>query len=249
MKMLRLSALLVLVFSVLPSFSRAIIIFNDTSVIVHQLDGITTEWPAEKFQTDKETGFRFVTDNDNERLFLAVIITDKNFQRKITLQGLILYIDTKGKKKENKGVEFPIALGGAENWASQKEAMSNMKLIGFTKLPPFAQPINTEGTVNISAAWDSLYNFQIEYAIPLKLLEEDVSGLKDKKISIGWKINEDEPAGVTGTQTVRTTTALVGRPTSGGQPTTRPVVSTTPEFRPQGTTKPKYCWTTHTISF
>jgi hypothetical protein len=40
-------------------------------------------------------------------LFLAVSISDKNIQKKAVQEGMNLYIDIKGKKKENRGIEFP----------------------------------------------------------------------------------------------------------------------------------------------
>src|SRR5262245_45214505 len=81
---------------------------QDSTTIVHLLDGKTDEWPEEKFETDKVTRIRYAADNDQQTLFIALIVSDYSMQKRI-MQGLNLYVDTKGKKKEHQGVEFPTA--------------------------------------------------------------------------------------------------------------------------------------------
>ena len=185
---------------------------QDTSIIVHLLDGNTAEWPAEKFKTDKETKMEYAVDHDNQTLFLVISISDITMQKRVMQDGLNLYVDIKGKKKENKGIEFPVIM---ENLAS----VENMKIFGFSNTEPFLQNIKTEGTANIAMAWDSANVIHIEYNIPLKMLEETSADLNNKKISIGWKLKESEVPIITSQapQPVTTTTRLVAVP-AGSQP-------------------------------
>ncbi len=80
---------------------------NDTT-IHHVLDGKENEWPAEKFQTDPATQFRYAIDNDKQNLYLVLAIANFREQMKIMRQGMDLYFDLKEKKKEGKGIEFPV---------------------------------------------------------------------------------------------------------------------------------------------
>ena len=193
-------------------------LITDTSVINHELDGSTLEWPDEKFETDKETNIKYAIDNDKEKLFLAMRIADFRTQMKMMRMGMNLYIDLKGKKKEGRGIEFPVkpegggsSGGGFSNRQNNEEgekgndrqkgfdmkAVRNsmalnlifMKIFGFNDDEPKAQGLQMENTANIAFNWDSSNVMHIEYSIPLKMLDENISSLNQKNISVGWKIN------------------------------------------------------------
>ena len=212
-----------------PSIHYSTIIQTDTTSIIHSLDGNISEWPSEKFISDKETKTRFVTDNDTQFLFLALTIPDRTTQRKIMQSGINLYVDLKGKKKENVGIEFPVASNPAA-----------MRLFGFSNSEPVILDIRSKGTVNIAFSWDSSNVLNIEYNIPLKMLEGSVSDLHNKKISVGWKLNEAE--------TSFSNTQLVGVP-SGNRSRTAAPNSTGSDFPQSTAIKYKSFWTSHTIIF
>ena len=226
---------------------------TDTTIITHLLDGNTAEWPIGKFATDKATKMEYAIDNDNQTLFLAINIPDRSIQKKIIQEGMSLYIDTKGKKKENKGIEFPVKM---ENNSSTE----NMKLFGFSNAESFIQNIKTEGTANIAIAWDSSSILHIEYNIPLKIIEEDLSELNNKKISVGWKIEENkmpsdnmaQPSNNT-TQPISTSTRLVGVPAGSKPPPSPPIRSSgstqKDSFDQSSTGITQSIWTTHIIIF
>jgi len=212
-----------------PSIHYSTIIQTDTTSIIHSLDGNISEWPSEKFISDKETKTRFATDNDVQFLFLALTIPDRTTQKKIMQSGINLYVDIKGKKKENVGIEFPVASNPA-----------TMRLFGFSDSEPAILNIRSEATINIAFSWDSSNVLNIEYSIPLKILEEPVSGLSNKKISVGWKLNEAE-ASFSNTQ-------LVGVP-SGSRSRAAAPNSAGSEFPQSTAIKYKSFWTSHTIIF
>ena len=228
-------------------------ITEDTTGIVHLLDGNTVEWPGKKFETDKETKINYAVDNDNQTLFLALRISNKQMQQKIMQQGMNLFIDAKGKKKEIRGVEFPVTLEASNDPINN---LVNMKLFGFTSLPPFAQNVKTQGTINIACAWDTVDVMHIEYNIPLKFLNEFASALNNTNISVGWKINErdnrkDNNKTDSKTEPAKVVTTLVGIPSGGGRPITRNVSSTNANSAPQLAEdkfiKPQTFWTSYTI--
>lgn len=213
---------------------------EDTTVIMHQLDGNMAEWPKEKFKTDDETKMSYAVDNDNQTLFLAVRISDKNIQKKVLQDGMNLYIDMKGKKKENRGIEFPVKIEDASS-------VEKMKLFGFGEGEPLIQSLRAEGSANIAIAWDSSLVINIEYNIPLKILGETIADLNNKKISMGWKLKESGMPTVT-SQNVTTTSQLVAVP-AGREPINNRNVPNTnripaPPSTPDKTTS---FWTWHTI--
>ena len=191
----------------------------DTGIINHVLDGTVSEWPDDKFETDKGTNIKYAVDNNSENLFLALTIPDFRTQMKMMRLGMNLFIDMKGKKKENRGIEFPVKRddGGFSGERSDDQRNNRdendqnngqprkpdmkairsamalnllyMKLFGFTYGDLVQQGIQTDGSAQISFTWDSSNVMYIEYEIPLKMLNENVASLNQKNISIGWKIN------------------------------------------------------------
>jgi hypothetical protein len=235
-----------LVVSNYPHIQLSSISQIDTTSIIHLLDGNTIEWPQEKFTIDKTTKIRYAVDNDSQMLFLALTIPDKTTQQIIMQKGMSLFIDVKGKKKENRGVEFPL---GMENVSD----IGNMKIFGFANTEPVIQNVKTEGTINIAIGWDSSYALSIEYYVPLKILESSVTELNNKKISIGWKLKENEMTS-TNVPPVSSSpgvvTVLVPVP-AGSRPTNnRNVRPSQNNTQPQtNTAKPQSVWTSHTIIF
>lgn len=226
---------------------------TDTVSINHLLDGNILEWPQENFTFDEATKIRYAVDNDSQMLFLALNIPDRTVQQIIMQKGMSLFIDVKGKKKENHGVEFPLGMEDVSN-------IGNMKVFGFTSTEPVVQNVRAEGTINIAIGWDSSYALNIEYYVPLKMLETSLNELSNRKISIGWKLRENETNSNNAAQPVSassgTSTRLVGVPAGTGPPNNRNVRSGQNNSATQNnsstqtnTAKPQSVWTTHTIIF
>lgn len=215
---------------------------DDSGHITHVFDGITSEWPDSLFQNNKESLLHYAEDNDAQNLYVAVRIADFRTQMKMMRQGMKLFIDTKGKKKENKGIEFPIkpesgasystagfsnpqenSQSGSANEQHQKfdkkqarAAMSihlfSMKLFGLGESEE-SQGLQVTGSVNVAFTWDSADVMHIEYMIPLTMLG-DINSLKQKTISLGWKINGMEYQGGSG-NTVGVSPSAQGGPSGG----------------------------------
>ena len=164
---------------------------NDTT-INHLLDGKVSEWPAQKFETDPASEFKYAIDNDKQNLYLVLTITSFREQMKIMHQGMNLYIDPKGKKKEGKGIEFPVTrdqsaadmLAAYRNQGNEstvqespeqrKTAMramraemalglNSIKVFGFSEDKSEEQGLVMPGSANVAFAWDSTDAMNIEY--------------------------------------------------------------------------------------
>jgi hypothetical protein len=198
--------------------------YADTGHIIHVLDGSVAEWPADKFHLNDDSTVEYAADNDDKNLYLAMSVPDFDMQMKIMRNGMKLFIDLKGKKKEAKGVEFPVK-GEAGNFQGHfsgaplnsnsnnddqqkkkfdKKTVRGVMSLGLTALKLFGiagneleeQGLSMPGSVNIMFKWDDSDVMHIEYNIPLNILGE-LTSLNQKDISLGWKINGFErPAGM-----------------------------------------------------
>lgn len=219
---------------------------TDSGIIIHKHDGMVDEWHADKFSEDKETAIQYALDNDAKNFYIALKIVSQPEQMKLMSMGMRMFIDMKAKHKENRGVEFPIKKetgsmpmpqsGGQENNQGQRpdskrirmllgRNLISLKLFGFTDGEPTEQELDIDGSARIAYYWDSLDVMQVEYLIPLKLLESDIASLNQKLISIGWKVNGMEmPASTSGSgNSGPVRTGIVAVPAGRGAiPTTVP---------------------------
>jgi hypothetical protein len=241
--LLLLCALLMLSFKASHHIKKISTSNGDTTIISHVLDGGIGEWPMEKFEEDKTTSIKYSVDNDAQNLYVAMIIPQFPTQMKMMRQGMELYIDIKGKKKEGRGIEFPVKSentdfsggSGFQNNNQQgdqqkgprtfdkKEARSRyalnlfaLKLFGFNdETEPAKQGLTLEGSVNIGFSWDSSDVMYVEYTIPFSIL--DKSSLNQKIISIGWKLNGMDATSGSSFAT-SSTIRMVAVPSSGSRP-------------------------------
>jgi hypothetical protein len=267
MKFFLLPAFVLLSYSFIPcnsSVKNNLLKNIDTAVINHLLDGKTSEWPANKFEQDNATNIKYAVDNDAANLYIALIVPDFRSQIKMMKQGMELYIDVKGKKRQDKGIEFPVRKAG--NFSSNdyqnsqrqkpdiKEIRSMMglnllslQLIGFSDEELKDQNLMQPGSANIQYTWDDADIMYIEYSIPLNLFGNN--SLNQKIISIGWKLNGGE---ANSSSPVYTTTTVVGVPSNGRSGRVTLPANTTPDqsFRQNANDgmKEQSFWTKYTVT-
>lgn len=207
------------VFSFLPAIASPVA--SDTSIIQHTQDGKLLEWPSEKFTADNDTKIKYAVDNDNRNLYIALLIPDYSTQMKMMRTGMTLYIDLKAKKKEGRGIEFPVKPDRGENFtptegprparndgeeqdAAKRDAnrlmmrnsmaikqLNSIKIFGFGESDPVQQVLDVPGSIQVAYKCDTTEAMEIEYCIPLSLLG-DAASLHEKLISIGCKIHAME---------------------------------------------------------
>ncbi|MBV9988744.1 MAG: hypothetical protein JO301_13785 [Chitinophagaceae bacterium] len=244
---------------------------NDTTKIIHSIDGIASEWKPEKFETDKDYGVMYAMDHDANFLYVVLKVPDQRTQMKLMMQGMNLYVDKKGKKREAAGVEFPIkpanpmgafSRGNREEGAPMpdpkavREALTaNMivlKQFGFEGQEDKLQPVVQDGSVNVSFDWDANNALVIEYLIPMGFVGKPAD-LNGKPLGIGWKINgitmPDRPSTPLSTSISRPgTTSGGGAGSRGGSrtgsgPSLEFSQSNDPRFKDQN------FWTKYTVNF
>jgi hypothetical protein len=194
----------------------------DSNIGEHKLDGLINDWPTGKFSTDPQTAIQYGIDNNTENLYLVLNIADPGTQTKIMRRGMNLFIDLKGKKKEGRGVEFPLKTenGDMNDEASQqamrpapqgnepttdrqknfdKKKMRMMMAINLVYLRYFGfgegGPVLQDLKVqgSISAAFAWDSTDEMHIEYVVPLkMLGDIPSLNEKNISVGWKINAVE---------------------------------------------------------
>jgi hypothetical protein len=208
---------------------------TDSVKVNHSTDGNIDEWKPEKFETDKGTLTAYSIDHDATNLYLVLKVTDQAMQMKMMMQGMSLYLDKNGKKKERTGIQFPVKResggggqrgggmpSGAGNGSApdQKEMMERiastmiiLKTFGFENQDEEKTQLLAEADgINVAFEWDNANNLCIEYQVPLSLLGKPAD-LKDKTLGLGWKIHGMEAGAPT---MVSTSTQIVGVPAGRG---------------------------------
>jgi hypothetical protein len=189
----------------------------DSVPVHHVLDGSIKEWPTTSFVNDEAAGIQYAIDNDAANLFMVINIPSYRMQIKMMRTGMSTYIDLKGKKKEGRGIEFPVknetpgeTLQSSGTYSADQQANGQQKktdfksmrmtmslnlvelqLFGFGDDVPQGQQLQLPNSANIAFAWDAGDTMHIEYRIPLSMLA-DISSLNGKEISIGWNIHAVE---------------------------------------------------------
>lgn len=209
-------ALLLTCFCATQTFAQSA---SDTS-IVHINDGRLTEWNLSKFAIHTDSKIRYAIDNDREYLYIGLQIPDIATQMKMMSTGMSVYIDLKGKKKTNRGIEFPIvqkqsqagfgAPGGERpargrgegadpatikmNQIFLRNGMARTRFDAI-KLTGFgndgSQDLNVPESIQVAYKCDTTEIVEFEYKIPLSMLGE-IALLSNKQITIGFKIHAME---------------------------------------------------------
>ncbi len=223
--------------------------FPDT-VIKHSTDAVLDDWDPSAFDIHEASGIRMAADNDADKLYIALYITNKDVQKRIMLGGMHLFVDTKAKKKEGTFIEFPVqktpqeliqyfSVKTAEQTASDvqtfREQMTGsmlfLKKTGFKgqQYDTELQPINMPNEMIVSFGWDDRSIMYIEYEIPLNKLGGKES-LLNKPLSVGLKLNAiNLPAAPD--QPMRTSTKVIAVPIGGGLPSSATFGTSTTGFR------------------
>ena len=210
----------------------------DTFPYKHITNGELDDWDPASFDIHELSGIRFATENDKEKLYIAMYIIDQSVQRRIAQAGMQLMIDVKGKKRESTYIEFPVKkdplseipapdLQGQNQSFTERLAASML----FLKKKGFKDQLQeiemelagTASDIMLSFGWDERNVLYIEYEIPLKRLAV-LDNLMGKEITVGFKLKAQEslplpPKPVTpiGSFNAR----LVGVPAGSSPPTSR----------------------------
>jgi hypothetical protein len=210
----------------------------DTLPYKHTTNGELDDWDPSSFDIHELSGIRFATENDKEKLYIALYVVDQSVQRRIAQAGMLLMIDVKGKKRESTYIEFPVKKDPlsempasdlqAQNQSFTERLAASMLFLKKKGFKDQLQDIEMElagraSDIMLSFGWDERNVLYIEYEIPLKRLAA-VENLVGKEITVGFKLNAQEslplpskPVTPVGSFSAR----LVGVPAGSGPPASR----------------------------
>ena len=173
------------------------------------IDGTLKDWGDSLRYYNEEKKLNYSLANDKENIYMAIRVNDRTEQARILNAGLTLSINTKGKKKEDYSITFPVADPNSmdeslksrlaePNPDDQDNSQEQMRRARLTKLRDIkvtgfkdieGDMITTANTYGIKVAIDFDNNGYLIYeaAIPLKFFHvEDPS---KNEWAFNFKIN------------------------------------------------------------
>jgi len=168
----------------------------------HRIDGHRGEWTG-KFQIPDKENFALAISNDKNYLYLAISSIDKSFQRRLAKDGLSIWLDVKGGKRQNLGIQFEGTSTGRRRHDINQRDPSNRKSLAYEnlKLPDgdltlividkqagkSLGPADLLGAAN--SADETLF---IEYQIPFSMLGTNFD--KKSKLGLGLESSSVRPS-------------------------------------------------------
>lgn len=89
------------------------------------VDGLNKEWKAPLPRYNKNVGLNYDISNDERNLYIIVRVTDTASVRQVMQNGLEVWINKDGKKKNTAGITYPMAPDKAK--AGARPGIQNMK--------------------------------------------------------------------------------------------------------------------------
>jgi len=107
---------------------------NNTSVYKTDVtvDGRNTEWKSPLPRYNKIAGINFDVANDERNIYMIVRVTDTTSIRQIRQNGLEVWINKDGKKKNTTGITYPLA----------PDKLKNNRLVSIVNADGFSWNIN-----------------------------------------------------------------------------------------------------------
>ncbi len=163
-----------------------------------QVDGKLLEWPTDMQFYNSNTELAYTIANDSSNLYLCFQVFDELMQMKILKAGMVVSVDTNGKKKEHIIIQYPLSyLGGGEgrepDFADIREKFKMQPQ--FVQLSGFSSAngqnlLQTSNGVVVKLDWDENNNMNYELAIPFssfgktKLTKNSVSNTYRLKVRL-----------------------------------------------------------------
>lgn len=149
------------------------------------VDGRNTEWKSPLPRYNKTTGINYDVANDERNIYMIVRVTDTTSIRQIRQNGLEVWINKEGKKKNTTGITYPMApdkpknnrLVSIVNADGFSWNINELKLTGFL-LENGRQPVKG-CPVKVAIKKDSSDCLVYELAIPFNTFYKEMLEKED----------------------------------------------------------------------
>lgn len=174
------------------------------------IDGNLKDWGDSLYYYNEEKKLYYTLANDAQNIYVAIRLNDRSEQERVLMAGLTLGINSKGKKKDNYKVTFPVA--NAQDMADMMAARRNvteptdeqptdreeMRKVRLTKLRNIKVEgfkdidydiLTTTNSYGFKAAidYDADGNLVYEAAIPLKFF--DTADVTKNEWAFNFRVN------------------------------------------------------------
>jgi hypothetical protein len=75
-----------------------------------EVDGSVSDWEGAVQPVEERDGLALGVTNDGEALYVSLIVRDQELVRQIARDGLVLWLDPEGGKRQQVGVQYPLGL-------------------------------------------------------------------------------------------------------------------------------------------
>ncbi len=170
-----------------------------------RMDGYRNEWIG-RFQIPDGEKFALGLSNDKNYLYVAISSIDEGFQRQITKDGLTLWLDAKGGKRQILGIKYEglnPQMRRPRTYQNQPDKSQGTRETGFGRENMFENDltlivIDTKagrslGPADLIATGNSIdETLFLEYQIPLTLLGDGFN--TQKKLGLGIRSSLESPS-------------------------------------------------------
>jgi hypothetical protein len=173
-----------------PAFSqrKAELVITDRAQKPLSIDGQLDDWTDSLTLYNETTRLYYRLANDDQNIYLALQSASSEDLTKIFAGGISFSANIEGKKKDHPTVTFPLphrVTGGSRNPRErpgleemQKQVLSrirDIKVSGFKEIIDGGISLQNTYGIKAAAAFDKNNNLITEIAIPLALLDLDIS--------------------------------------------------------------------------
>jgi hypothetical protein len=163
------------------------------------VNGNSSEWDNTLFSFNKKAQLNYVIVNDSAAFYICLRIADESEQMKVLRSGIDLRFNTKGKKKAEATLHYPIGgrtdMGGRTDPGYHRDRktmqlmfllqMQDMELNGFRSGVNGFQNIKSgKNGITASVNWDSTSVMVYEARIPFSAFAEDVHAANPLAVGI-----------------------------------------------------------------
>lgn len=163
------------------------------------INGSSSEWENSLFSFNKKAQVNYAIVNDSAAFYICIRIADEGAQMKVLKSGIDLRFNTKGKKKAEANLHYPMGvrteMGGGTNPGSRRDRktmqlmfllqMQDMELSGFRKDANGFQNIKSgRNGVFASVNWDTTSVMVYEARVPFSIFTTDVHAANPLAVGI-----------------------------------------------------------------
>lgn len=142
------------------------------------IDGHVDDWKDVPPVVDSKNKLSYTIANDADNLYIVISTMDKGVKHKIANAGLVVSINTEGKKKKTYTVTYPLA---------ETSKMGRVGVSGFKGIDDDDLPGENSYGLKVSYKFEEDHVMNYEMAIPLKLIA--IKPDKSNDLFINVKIN------------------------------------------------------------